>query len=318
MKIDRQIYYWAHMLDESINISHIDINHVDVDEEESISNNDIYLSNMAKSFSDKTWFLRYIPKDITTVVDFGGGNGDFAKFCQIKRPDLKYVVVDNNIEFAEWSQKNGFITASSLQELIDNNAVDFKKSLLILSSVIHEIYSYADPNAFWNEVKKCSFKCIAIRDMSYDENAMMHAPIDAIIWVYENVFMSNSILYKGIPFKQITESFEDVWGAICDPKLKKINGKNLFHFLIKYRYQENWQREVQENYLPISKEKLASILTSIGYSFKHKQSSKLEFYEKCWKKDLKLNIPDNNGYKKQFYAWLITLNTHIKWFLEKR
>ena len=80
--------------------------------------------------------------------------------------------------------------------------------------------------------------------MSYDENAMRNAPVDAICWVYENVLMSDSIKYKGIPFREITESFEDVWGKICDPETKKVNGKNLFHFLIKYRYQENWSREV--------------------------------------------------------------------------
>ena len=56
----------------------------------------------------------------------------------------------------------------------------------------------------------------------------------------------------------------------------------------------------------------------MGYSFKHKESSKLAFYGKCWKKDLKLGIPDNNGYKRLFYAWLLALDTHIKWFLEKK
>ena len=154
--------------------------------------------------------------------------------------------------------------------------------------------------------------------MSYDETAMRSAPIDAICWVYENVFMSETMTYKGKPFKEITESFEDVWGKICDPETKRVNGKNLFHFLIKYRYQENWAREVEENYLPISKEKLASTLVSIGYAFTHKESSKLAFYEKCWKKDFKLGLPDNNGYRKQFYAWLTTLATHIKWMLEKK
>ena len=164
--------------------------------------------------------------------------------------------------------------------------------------MIHEIYSYANANEFWKDIKKCGFRAIAIRDMSYDETAMRNAPIDAICWVYENVLMSDKVKYKGIPFREITESFEDAWGKICDPELKKIDGKNLFHFLIKYRYQENWSREVDENYLPISKERLASILASIGYSFKHKESSKLEFYGKCWKKDFKLDIPDNNGYRK--------------------
>lgn len=52
-----------------------------LDEEEGISNNDIYLSNMAKSFDDKAWFIKYVPNDVDTIVDFGGGTGDFAKFC---------------------------------------------------------------------------------------------------------------------------------------------------------------------------------------------------------------------------------------------
>lgn len=82
-----------------------------------------------------------------------------------------------------------------------SGAVDFTKSLLVLSSVIHEVYSYADASAFWKEVKQCGFKVIAIRDMAYDEGAMRNAPIDAVIWVYENIFMSEDIKYKGIPLR---------------------------------------------------------------------------------------------------------------------
>ena len=42
---------------------------------EEIANDDIYLVNMSKSFSDKAWFLNKLPRDITTIVDFGGGAG---------------------------------------------------------------------------------------------------------------------------------------------------------------------------------------------------------------------------------------------------
>ena len=125
MKVDMCIQYWAHMLDEAFCKEHDVSIHMpcesidygkgtDVDEEESISNNDVYLSNMAKSFADKAWFLKYIPKDITTIVDFGGGTGDFAKFCRAKRPDLTYAVVDNNASFFDQAKSNGFIVASSL------------------------------------------------------------------------------------------------------------------------------------------------------------------------------------------------------------
>ena len=312
--IDKQIYFWAHMLDEAF--------HSELYNEEDIANNEIYLSNMAKSFDDKAWFLKYIPKDVDTIVDFGGGTGDFASYCQKRMPNMKYAIIDNNVSFLSQAKKNGFVVASSLDEL-RNIGIDLNKALLVLSSVIHEIYSYADPfyddvGTFWSNVKRCNFKCIAIRDMSYDEKAMRNAPIDAILWVYKNILESSSIEYKGIPFKDITDSFEDVWGAICDIKQHKVDTKRLFHFLIKYRYQENWTREVQENYLPVSQEKLSKWLTSfMPYHFTHKESSKLEFYHSCWAKDLKLKRPDNNNYSQQFLNWLKTLNTHIKWFLEK-
>ena len=293
-----------------------------IDEEEGIADNDIYLANMAKSFADKAWFLKDIPEGIDTIVDFGGGAGDFAKYCQSKKPRLKYVIIDNNADFASKAEERGFFVSPGLQELRKSGIVDFSKALLNMSSVIHEVYSYADPfyddvGVFWTDVQKCGFKAIAIRDMSYDQNSMRNAPTDAILWIYDNVLKSQKIRYKDKPFKEITDSFESVWGDICDTKIRKVNYKNLMHFLIKYRYQENWAREVEENYLPVSKDKLASILTDMGYKFKHKESSKLEFYGKCWKKDFKLNIPDNNNYRQQFYQWLLTLDTHIKWLLEK-
>jgi len=51
-------------------------------EEVGIANNDIYLANMSKSFHDKAWFLKYLPKDVSMIVDFGGGAGEFAEFCK--------------------------------------------------------------------------------------------------------------------------------------------------------------------------------------------------------------------------------------------
>lgn len=115
----------------------------------------------------------------------------------------------------------------------------------------------------------------------------------------------------------LTTSFEDRWGAICDSETKRVNVKNLIHFLIKYRYVENWDREVKENYLPVTQDKLASLLSGLGYSLTHKESSRLAFYSKTWDKDFKLNRPDTNGYRKQFSQWLKTLNTHIKWMAER-
>ena len=274
------------------------------DEADAIRDNDIYLSNMSKSFADKAWFVKYIRPGITTIVDFGGGSGEFCQYVDRilsfrKRP-MRYVVIDNNQEFAVKAEMNGFMTFSSLGDFRASRVCDPAQALLVMSSVIHEVYSYQEENGpaedFWKEVGGCKFRQIAIRDMSMNENAYRTVPKSAVAWIYENVFMSD-LPIKGVPLRQQTESFEARWGAICDPSTGRVNVKNLVHFLIKYRYVENWDREVNEDYLPVTQDRLAGIIIGMGYQLTHKESSKLEFYARQWAKDFRLNRPDDNGYR---------------------
>ena len=294
-------------------------------DEVDIANNDVYLSNMAKSFPDKAWFIRYVDPDIDTVVDFGGGSGEFCEYVKAKleRPDrsVRFIVIDNNEAFAAAARSRGFMTFPSLPEMRSSGKVDLENSLLVMSSVIHEVYSYAtgpgDISGFWSAVAACGFRQIAIRDMSLNYGNFTNVPVEDVIWVYENVFKDPGLTVKGARITDLLGDFEDEWGALCDPALGKVNVKNLVHFLIKYRYVENWDRELHENYLPITQDRLEGILTGMGYSFVRKESSKLPFYAKTWAKDFKLRRPDNDRPKARVLAWLETRSTHIKWLVAK-
>lgn len=290
--------------------------------EEDIANSEIYLSNMAKSFGDKAWFLKMIPDNIDTIVDFGGGEGQFCEFFDAKAKlagrSFKYIIIDNNPSFLKNALKKGFQGFESLEGLKKSREWNPDTTLLNMSSVIHEVYSYADEDhtveEFWYALKGCKFKMIAIRDMSLGAGSYAEVPREAVFYVYDNIFKSPKYIER-------LESFENVWGAICSDESDRhrlVDVKRLIHFLIKYRYVENWEREVQENYLPLSQDKLQEWLTKkLGYKLIHKESSKLPFYHKCWTKDFKLNIPDNNGYRKQFADWLKSITTHIKWLAER-
>lgn len=291
--------------------------------EEDIANTEVYLANMTKSFGDKAWFLKEIPPEIDTIVDFGGGEGQFCEFLKTKAEmvlgrTFKFIIIDNNLAFLKTAAKKGFQTFTCLSELQNDTSWNPETTLLNLSSVIHEIYAYADRNntveEFWYEIKRCNFRAIAIRDMSLGKGSYAEAPKDAIFYVYDTIFKSPKYIER-------LESFEEVWGAICSDegdKHRLLDVKRLIHFLIKYRYVENWAREVQEDYLPLTQDKLQDWLTKkLGYRLIHKESSKLPFYHKCWTKDFKLHIPDNAGYKKQFAEWLKSITTHIKWFCVK-
>lgn len=290
--------------------------------EEDIANNEIYLSNMAKSFGDKAWFLKLIPDFIDTIVDFGGGEGEFCEFLETRARSLgrsfKYIVVDNNKSFLDNAVKKGFRGLESLDALARDTSWNPDTTLLNMSSVIHEVYSYADERNtvedFWNAISNCAFKMISIRDMSLGRGSYSQVPKEAVFYIYDNVFKSPKYIER-------LESFEDVWGSICSDegdKHRLLDVKRLIHFLIKYRYVENWNREVQENYLPLTQDKLQDwIVNKLGYKLIHKESSKLPFYHKCWTKDFKLNLPDNNGYRQQFAEWLKSITTHIKWLASR-
>ena len=191
-------------------------------EEVGIANNDIYLANMAKSFGDKAWFLKYLPKGVNMIVDFGGGAGEFAEYCMNRTGDeIRYVVIDNNSTFLSSAKEKGITCYESLQDLLVAEGKNLQSELLVLSSVIHEIYSYKDDfyddvGVFWSDIKKCKFKAIAIRDMSIAENAFKNIPVDAILWVYKNIFCSKTMSYKGKSFAEITSSFEEEWGSLCN------------------------------------------------------------------------------------------------------
>ena len=48
-------------------------------------------------------------------------------------------------------------------------------------------------------------------------------------------------------------AFESCWGSLND-------NWSLTHFLLKYRYQAEWERELRENYLPISVERMLGLV----------------------------------------------------------
>lgn len=91
-------------------------------DEADIADQAVYLSNMAKSFPDKAWFLKYVDPEINIVVDFGGGSGEFCEYVKAKLErsgrTVDFVVIDNNDAFASAARARGFKTYSGLGEML--------------------------------------------------------------------------------------------------------------------------------------------------------------------------------------------------------
>jgi hypothetical protein len=242
-----------------------------------IQNIEVYNESMRKSLLDKIFFMDKI--DSLMFIDYGCADGSMLDFLNNLFPEYKYFGYDISQEMLDIaSRKNDAIIFSNSWNDILSRAND--TTALILSSVIHEIYDYSgkkEIDEFWKRVFNNKFEYIIIRDMMISKSCERKSDINDIIKLRN---LSNS---------DHLGEFENKWGSID-------NNKNLIHFLLKYKYEANWSREVNENYLPLNFE---NFLTFIPHNYEviFHEHYVLPHIRKCAKEDFGINIIDNTHAK---------------------
>lgn len=206
-----------------------------------------YANRMEGSMAEKLFFLSHIPNDsVSSIVDFGCADGCLFQAMRKLGCNLKQVGIDNEPEFKElFTLRNPDAVWIQSKFPVVRDMVDPKKCILNLSSVIHEVYSYMDPKEvelFWKSVFESGFKYITIRDMITTDNE------DEAASIFDLVQLNNQDV-----FRKQKEDYEALYGKIT-------TRRNLYHFLLKYRYTENWERELRENYLPLTEQALIEMI----------------------------------------------------------
>jgi len=232
-----------------------------------ISNVDNYVEGMQKSLDDKLFFVDKLDFDV--IVDFGCANGAFLSKVKKMKPNVKIIGYDLDetmLSKARAELTSEEILTSNWDEVI-REIQGYNSPLLNLSSVIHEVYSYSHPSvvkSFWeNQVFGGDFKWITIRDM-IPSCKIDKDEIESFRKDVQNVRKRANKFYL--------ESFEKRWGTIND------NYRTFCHFLLKYRYIDNWEREVKENYLPVSLETLKKKIPS-NYTIQYEQDFIVPFIQ---------------------------------------
>jgi ribosomal protein L11 methylase PrmA len=249
-----------------------------------INNLDIYLKRMQNGMDDKLWFVKHLNR-VDTVVDYGCADGTLLKHIHKIFPEMRLVGVDISNEMLDLAKVNVPDAVFMTVEEFFNSQDDFKNSILILSSVIHEIYSY-DKNAenTLYKIMNMGFKEIAIRDMFLSEyNAESLA-----------TWRDYSYVVHHGNWKQLAD-FESVWGHVYSVK-------NLSHFLLKYRYTDNWDREVKENYFPVYLEEFLKIVPE-HYAVEYLEHYCPAYIKECIWNDFSISFKER---------------THAKIFLSKK
>jgi len=216
-----------------------------------ISEHALYNQAMKKSLIDKIYFMDKVDADV--FIDIGCADGVLVKFLARNFNQHEYIGYDNDPEMIKlacegysWPDEQNVAFVSS-QDLLNMMVVEAKNKgkriCVILSSMIHEVYSYSrDVSKFFDIVfKDISPDCVAIRDMAVSDTASRLSDSISVARVRQ-VFDSRKI-----------SKWESQWGSIDE-------NWSLTHFLLTYRYERNWERELKENYLPITKESLLKLI----------------------------------------------------------
>ena len=246
---------------------------------------DSYNNAMAQSIEDKLFFLEKLPKEDYLFVDFGCADGTLINELQKLVPGSSFVGYDPSEEMLQRARlKTPTVKyTNDWYEVIMEIKHSSKKSVLILSSVIHEVYSYAESEQdivnFWSRVQHTGFDYVVVRDMIPDKSIDRESEPEEEIKILRRC--NRDQLFE----------FESHFGLVS-------NNQNLVHFLLKYRYTVNWDREVNENYFPIYKDEFLEKFS--GFELTYIQPFKVVFLMCCIKKDFDIWLKDDTHIKAVF------------------
>lgn len=258
-----------------------------------------YNAEMTKPMKDKLFFTEKLPPGYSYLfVDFGCADGALIQ-------NLIKVYNNNSYEYVGYDCSETMISfakttfpgeqSCSVEFTTSWNTVKERtglwktrglryKVVLILSSVIHEVYSYGTEEEikdFWEKIK--GFDFIVVRDMMCSSSINRKSNPDSTMRIRKGQLGTIS---------KCLGDFEARWGSID-------NNKNLVHFLLKYRYTINWERECNENYFPIY---IAEFLDKMSSEFRldYFERFRVRFIEEKIYEDFGISLEDTTHIKAIF------------------
>lgn len=248
---------------------------------EEIANPQKYLERMSKPLQEKLRVAKFIPTGTKTVLDVGCADGTVTLALADMFPEIQFVGIDLNPDFIEIAKSRvGEKTNVSFEHgyLRERLANPERFDVVLFCSVLHEFFSYGEgistivkALADAHEVLRQGGTLI-IRDMLlYDYMTKSD------LWV-EN--MVGKIKNKP-EMSQLISDFEKYFGEIKTTK-------QLNHFLLKYKYTDNWDRECKENYTPVSFEQYDRIIGLLGMRDQYRESYTIPYLTGIWKDDFNL------------------------------
>jgi 2-polyprenyl-3-methyl-5-hydroxy-6-metoxy-1,4-benzoquinol methylase len=251
--------------------------------EHSLTNREVYLERMSKPLKEKLRVARYIDGSAKNILDVGCADGTVTLALAHLYPDKQFLGIDLDKEFVllatKKAQEEGLTNVRFeniyLRELL---ARPERFDSVLFISVLHEFYSYGEgissvlkAVADAEEILQSGGDVI-IRDMVLLEYAKRTSYL--VPTLVEKISSNSDI-------KSQIKDFEKYFG-----KLESIYAVN--HFLLKYMYKENWEREAAEHYVPVTFEQYETIFSLLGMELVLRDSHLLEYLKGKWVEDFSL------------------------------
>ena len=213
-----------------------------------IENYSVYNDRMRRSMWDKAFFMDKIP-GTALLIDYGCADGSLIQFLHELFPEMRFIGFDIDPDMIVSARarriKNSwfFTDTAEMMETIRISGIQSSATTINFSSVFHEVFHYGyNLKSITTFIRMISPQYLVVRDMMY-----LSTDMDAV--VPEKAVRA---IKNALPLNQI-QDFERIWGSIS---LRK----NMIHFLLKYSYTENWDRECAENYFSYTEDQLTHIL----------------------------------------------------------
>ena len=246
-----------------------------------------YNEKMNATLFDKLFWAERIKYPVSQLIDIGCATGTLLRAYRAMSPNTELIGIEESLDMKRQLKKNLENKKYKIKvysELEEMPAACKPGAVINMSSVLHEVYSYKNEGyiqKFWKQINEKAPEYITIRDMLFDDDCNINLDFD-IPKAKEAILKS---VYSGF-FMQ----FENRWGPV------KTN-KQMIHFLLKYRYAANWNRELNENYFACTFEDIMTQLHK-NYEIIYRSEFILPWTAQCAYADFGLtNLPNNTHQK---------------------
>lgn len=198
-----------------------------------ISDYNTYLARMDVSLPDKAFFLFRAP-EARVIVDFGCAAGNLFRYIRsISAKEYIMIGYDNDQRMRGLASGTADVVCATLDELqksieevIIAHGWSMKNVLFNFSSVLHEMSS-EEIDRIFELIGSMYPGYVSIRDMRYK---------------YKRALNYQNLAY----FEKVKP--EQVASFLIERGLSFLSLSDLAEYLLKYKYTENWERELDEHY----------------------------------------------------------------------